>query len=66
MLCVVGEGKAYLLEGKWTQRKVDKASNEAISKTYAEYNQHKLNEKGEKIRKTLGKHVISLYSVGIF
>ena len=66
MLCVVAKGRAYLLEGKWTQQKVDKASNEAINKTYAEYNQHKLNEKGEKIRKTLGKHVISLYSVGIF
>ena len=38
------------------------ASGKTINRTYAEYTQHKLNEKGEKTGKTLGKHVISLYS----
>ena len=44
---------------------MDKASNETINKTYAEYKQRKLNEKGEKTGRTLGKHVINLYSTGI-
>ena len=50
---------------KWTHKKVNKASNEIINKTYAEYKQHKLNEKGKKMGKILGKHVINLYSTGI-
>ena len=44
---------------------MDKASIETINKTYAAYKQHELNEKGEKTRKALGKHVINLYSIGI-
>ena len=44
---------------------MDKASDETINKTYAEYRQRELNEKGEKTGKALGKHVIDLYSVGI-
>ena len=63
----IGKCKVYLLGGKqkWRQEKVHKASDETINKTYAEYKQCELNEKGEKIRKALGKHVISLYSTGI-
>ena len=45
----------YLLGGKWTQKKVDKASDETIKKTYTEYKQHELNEKCEKTGKALGK-----------
>ena len=44
---------------------VDKSSDEIINKTYTEYKQHEVNEKGEKTGKVLGKHVISLYSTGI-
>ena len=44
---------------------MDKANDEAINKTYAEYKQRELNEKGEKTEKALGKHVINLYSTGI-
>ena len=62
---VISKGKAYLLGSKWTQEKVGKASNETINKTYAEYKQRELNERGEKSGKTLGKHVINLYSTGI-
>ena len=32
---------------------------------YAEYRQRELNKKGEKTGKTLGKHVINLYSTRI-
>ena len=50
---------------KWTHERVDKASDEVINKTYAEYKQRELNEKGEKTGKTLDNHVINLYSSGI-
>ena len=59
---IIDKGK---LGHKWTHKKVDKASDEIINKTYAEYKQGELNEKGEKTGKALGKHVISLYSTGI-
>ena len=58
----VDKGK---LGHKWTHERVDKASDEVINKTYAEYKQRELNEKGEKTGKTLDKHVINLYSSGI-
>ena len=44
---------------------MDKASDEIINKTYAENKHCELNEKGEKTGKTLGKHVINLYSTRI-
>ena len=58
---VIDKGKAHLLGHKWTHGRVD----EAINKTYAEYKQRELNEKSEKTGKTLGKHVINLYSTRI-
>ena len=61
---VISKGKVYLLGRKWTQEKVDKASDETINKTYAEYKQRELNEKGDKTGKALGKRVINLYSTG--
>ena len=39
-----------------------KASDEIINKTYAEYKQREITEKGEKTAKALGKHAIKLYS----
>ena len=54
------------LGDKSTHKKVDKTSDQIINKTYAEYKQRELNEKGEKIGKALGKHVINLYSTGIY
>ena len=62
---VIGKGKTHLLGHKWTHEWVDKASGKAINKTYAEYRQSELNEKGEKTENVLGKHVINLYSTGI-
>ena len=62
---VIDKGKAHLLGHKWTHGRVDKASDEIINKTYAENKHCELNEKGEKTGKTLGKHVINLYSTGI-
>ena len=48
---VISLGKVHLLGHKWTHGRVDKASNETINKTYAEYKQLELNEKGEKTGK---------------
>ena len=62
---VISKGKTYLLVSKWTQEKVCKVSDETINKTYTECKQRKLNKKGEKTGKTLGKHVINLYSTRI-
>ena len=59
---LIGRGE---LGHKWTHKRVDKARDEIINKTYAEYRQRELNEKGEKTGKTLGKRVINLYSTGI-
>ena len=59
---VIDKGKAQLLANKWMHKRVDKASDKTINKTYAEYRQQELNEKGGKTGKTLGKHVINLYS----
>ena len=44
----IDKGKTYLLGHKLTHGKVDKASDETIDKTYAEYKQRELNEKYEK------------------
>ena len=44
---------------------MDKASDETINEIYVEYKQRELNEKGENTGKSLGKHVINLYSTGI-
>ena len=59
---IIDKGK---LGHKWTHERVDKASDEAINKTFAEYKQCELKKKGEKTGKALGKHVINLYSTGI-
>ena len=57
---IISKGKAYLLGSKWTQEKVEKASDETINKRYTEYKQHELNENGKKTGRVLGKHVINL------
>ena len=42
----------YLLEGKWTQEKVDKASDENITKTNTKYKQRDLNERVKKLEES--------------
>ena len=49
---IVDKGK---LEHKWTHRRVDRASDEIINKTYAEYKQRELNEKDKKNWNGLGQ-----------
>ena len=57
---VTDKGKAHLLGYKWTQERVDKASDKSINKTYTEYKQRELNEKGEKTGKVLGMFLICI------
>ena len=59
---VIDKGEAHLLRSKWTQ---EKASDEIINKTYAEYRQREITKKGEKTVKALGKPVINLRSTRI-
>ena len=49
---VIDKGKAHLLGHKWTHERVNKSSDETINKTYAEYRQRELNEKGKKTGNT--------------
>ena len=42
---VIDKAKAHLLGHKWTHRRVDKASDETINKTYTKSKQRELNEK---------------------
>ena len=46
---VISKSKAYSLGSKWTQEKVDKASDENIDKTYAEYKYRKLKKREKKL-----------------
>ena len=41
---VIDKDKAHLFGHKWTHGRVDKASDEIINKTYAEYKQRELTE----------------------
>ena len=49
---VIGRGKAYLLGGKCTKEKVEKASDKTINKKYVEYKQREQNEKSEKTERS--------------
>ena len=51
--CLKGLIDRGKLGHKWTHERVDKASDEIINKTYAQYKQRQLNEKGEKTAKAL-------------
>ena len=51
----IGRDMVYLLGVKWKKKKVGQASDKTINKTYAEFKQRELNEKGEKTGKTLDK-----------
>ena len=62
---VIDKGKVRLLGPKWIHGRMEKASDETINKTYAEYKQRELNGKGEKTGMVLGKHVINLYPTSI-
>ena len=61
----IDKGNANLLGPKWTHGRLDKASDEIINKTYAEYKERELIEKGEQTAKALGKYAINLYSRGL-
>ena len=63
--CAINSGKGHLLGRKWTEDKVDKASDDIVNKTYAKYKQREITGKGEKNGKAVDIYVISLYSTGI-
>ena len=58
-------GKAHLLpgkKGKWSSAEIDKKTNEEVEKLYDLYMQRQTVLKGEMTGRTLGRHLISLYS----
>ena len=60
--------KETLLSGK-NQKKRERVSNarkEFINKTYVNDKHRELNEEGDKMISTIGKHLISLYSTEMF
>ena len=57
------EGKK--LPGKWTIKKLEKASDDVIDRLYDEYQQAEVKEKAENTGKAMSKHVVHLYSNSI-
>ena len=55
--CLKGLVDRGKLGHKWAHERVDK--------TYTEYKQREITQKGEETAKGLGKHVINLYSTGV-
>ena len=49
---VIRKGKVLVNKKQCIQKRIDKASEETINKTYAKYKQHKLNEKGKNMGRT--------------
>ena len=47
-------------------KSTDKTSDKTINKACAEYKQHEINKQRGETGKCVSKHVISLYSTGIF
>ena len=60
----ISKGIVYLIGGnkQWIHKSTDKANRKTINRTYAEYKQRELNEKGEKSGNARGRDIISLYS----
>ena len=48
---VIDKGKVHLLGHKWTHGRLDKANDEIINKTHAEYRQRELTKKVKKLER---------------
>ena len=57
--------KGKVLPGKWSNKKIDSASDIEIENLYSEYIQRENKHKAENTGKAVGKHVISLYCNGV-
>ena len=63
----IKQGKAHLIGGKkrWTIDRLDKAKDSIIDNLYNEYTQREIQYKAENTAKTMGKHIVNLYSNGV-
>ena len=61
------KGKAYLLGGNkpWSIEHIDKVNEKVIDKLYQNYSQLEMREKAENTGKTMGKHIVKLYTNGV-
>ena len=64
---VIKKGKAYLLGGNksWSIDQIDKANDKVIDKLYQNYTQLEMREKAENTGKTMGTHIVKLYTNGV-
>ena len=64
---VIKKGKAHLLGGNkpWSIDQIDKANDKVIDKLYQNYTQLEMREKAENTGKTMGKHIVKLYTNGV-
>ena len=64
---VIMQGKADKLPGKtkWTEKKVQKASDKVVEKLYHGYHQADIKHKAEMTGKAVSSHVVSMYSKGV-
>ena len=64
---VIKKGKAHLLGGNkpWSIHNIDKANDKVIDKLYQNFTQLEMCEKAENTGKTMGKHIVKLYTNGV-
>ena len=62
---LITQGKKLRGKKPWAVELIDQASNEEVEKLHSKYTQKELQHKGEKTGKTMGKHLIKIYSNGV-
>ena len=62
---LITQGKKLPGKKPWTVELIDQASNKEVEKLHSKYTQKELQHKGEKTGKTMGKHLIKVYSNGV-
>ena len=63
---LITQGKKLPSKKPWTVERIDQASNEEVEKLHSKYTQKELQHNGEKTGKAMGKHLIKIYSNGVF
>ena len=67
LIKVINQGKADLLPEKtpWTVARIKKAPDAVIEKLKNQFVQAEIKHKAENTRKTISKHVVKLYTIGV-
>ena len=66
---VIEHGKAAKFlpgkKGKWSSDEIDKKTDEEVEKLYNIYMQRQVQAKGEMTARSMGSHIVKLYSHGV-